>query len=194
MMHPKLIFLVNDWVYNSPIFGKAVQLAGFYPVSGGIEKGVSHLKKKVDEGYSLMAFPEGTRSKTNYIRRFHKGAFYLAEELKLDIIPILIHGNSEVLPKGSFAIKDGKITVEVLKRIPYNSEAYGTSYKEKSKLISQYFKSEFNFIKHLSLTKGDVIAFRAFAGIAIPFGNSDNISFSRSYNSIPALPRAYGPG
>jgi len=148
MMHPKLIFLVNDWVYNSPIFGKAVQLAGFYPVSGGIEKGVSHLKKKVDEGYSLMAFPEGTRSKTNYIRRFHKGAFYLAEELKLDIIPILIHGNSEVLPKGSFAIKDGKITVEVLKRIPYNSEAYGTSYKEKSKLISQYFKSEFNNLRN----------------------------------------------
>ena len=95
-----------------------------------------------------MAFPEGTRSKTNYIRRFHKGAFYLAEELKLDIIPILIHGNSEVLPKGSFAIKDGKITVEVLNRIPYNSEAYGTSYKEKSKLISQYFKSEFNNLRN----------------------------------------------
>jgi len=48
---------------------------------------------------------------------------------------------------------------------------------------SQYFKSEFNFIKHLSLTKGDVIAFRAFAGIVIPFGNSDNIPFSRSYYS-----------
>lgn len=48
---------------------------------------------------------------------------------------------------------------------------------------SQYFKSEFNYIKHLSLTKGDVLAFRAFAGIAIPFGNSENIPFSRSYYS-----------
>tara|TARA_B100000029_G_scaffold215832_1_gene213627 strand:- start:494 stop:3025 length:2532 start_codon:yes stop_codon:yes gene_type:complete len=48
---------------------------------------------------------------------------------------------------------------------------------------SQYFKSEFNYIKHLSLTRGDVLAFRAFAGIAIPFGNSENIPFSRSYYS-----------
>ena len=48
---------------------------------------------------------------------------------------------------------------------------------------SQYFKSEFNFIKHTSLTRGDVLAFRAFAGIAVPFGNSDNIPFSRSYYS-----------
>jgi outer membrane protein assembly factor BamA len=48
---------------------------------------------------------------------------------------------------------------------------------------SQYFKTEFNYIKHISLTKGDVLAFRAFTGIAIPFGNSDNIPFSRSYYS-----------
>ena len=48
---------------------------------------------------------------------------------------------------------------------------------------SQYFKSEFNYIKHISLTKGDVLAFRAFAGIAVPFGNSENIPFSRSYYS-----------
>ena len=48
---------------------------------------------------------------------------------------------------------------------------------------SQYFKSEFNYIKHLSLIRGDVLAFRAFAGVAIPFGNSENIPFSRSYYS-----------
>jgi hypothetical protein len=82
MLHPKIIFLVNDWVYNSPFFGKAVKLAGFYPVSSGIENGVSHLQKKVDQGYSLMAFPEGTRSYTNKMKRFHKGAFFLAEKFK----------------------------------------------------------------------------------------------------------------
>jgi len=48
---------------------------------------------------------------------------------------------------------------------------------------SQYFKSEFNYIKHISLTRGDVLAFRAFTGIAVPFGNSENIPFSRSYYS-----------
>ena len=43
MLTPKMIFLVNDWVYRSPVFGKAVQRAGFYPVSQGLdEKGIQH--------------------------------------------------------------------------------------------------------------------------------------------------------
>jgi uncharacterized protein len=89
MLSHKIIFLVNDWVYNSPIFGRAVKLAGFYPVSSGLEDGITHLKEKIDEGYSLMIFPEGTRSETNYINRFHKGAFYLAEQFNLDIFTSL---------------------------------------------------------------------------------------------------------
>jgi 1-acyl-sn-glycerol-3-phosphate acyltransferase len=88
-LSPKIIFLVSDWVYNSPIFGLGVRLAGFYPVSNGIDNGVDHLREKVDQGFSLMVFPEGTRSACNAIQRFHKGAFFLAEELQLDIIPLL---------------------------------------------------------------------------------------------------------
>ena len=148
MLYPKLIFLVNDWVYKSPIFGKAVQLAGFYPVSSGIENGVAHLQKKIDQGYSLMAFPEGTRSNTNKIRRFHKGAFYLAEELDLDIVPVLIHGNSEVLPKDSFIIKDGAQTLKILKRISASDSTFGTTYKERTKKISRFFKSEFQELRN----------------------------------------------
>src|SRR5690606_22459387 len=75
-LHPKIIFLVNDWVYNSSIIGGAARLAGFYPVSKGLEGGVSHLREKVKEGYSLMIFPEATRSPDNVLRRFHKGAFF----------------------------------------------------------------------------------------------------------------------
>lgn len=148
MLYPKIIFLVNDWVYNSPVFGKAVQLAGFYPVSSGIENGLDHLKKKVDQGYSLIAFPEGTRSNTNKIKRFHKGAFYLAEQFGLDIIPILIHGNSEVLPKGSFIIKDGSITIKILDRIKANDTSFGENYARKTKQIGAYFKSEFGKLRN----------------------------------------------
>ena len=144
MLHPKIIFLVNDWVYNSPIFGKAVQMAGFYPVSGGIENGVEKLKVKVEQGYSLMAFPEGTRSTTNKIRRFHKGAFFLAEQLNLDLIPVIIHGNSEALPKGSFIIRDGSVTLKILNRIKLSDTSFGTRYKDRTKNISAYFKKEFD--------------------------------------------------
>ena len=143
MLHPKICFLVNDWVYNSPVFGKAVQRADFYPVSSGIENSLKPLQKKIDQGYSLMAFPEGTRSLSNKIKRFHKGAFYLANEFNLDILPVLIHGNSEVNPKGSFIIKDGSITVEILPRIKAYDDSFGKNHTQQAKQIGAHFKSEF---------------------------------------------------
>ena len=143
MLHPKICFLVNDWVYHSPIFGKAVQQADFFPVSKGIENSMPHLQKKIEQGYSLMAFPEGTRSESNKIRRFHKGAFYLAAQFKLDILPVLIHGNSEVNPKGSFIIKDGSITLEILPRIHHEDTSYGKNYTQRAKFVGTYFRDEF---------------------------------------------------
>lgn len=90
-----------------------------------------------------MAFPEGTRSLSNKIKRFHKGAFYLANEFNLDILPVLIHGNSEVNPKGSFIIKDGSITVEILPRIKAEDNSFGENHTQQAKKIGAYFKSEF---------------------------------------------------
>ena len=46
---------------------------------------------------------------------------------------------------------------------------------------SQFIKTEFNFIKHWSVGKEQVLAMRLFSGIAIPYGNSNNIPFTRSY-------------
>ena len=144
MLSHKIIYLVSDWVYNSPIFGAVVRRAGFYPVSEGLEDGVEHLTEKVKEGYSIIIFPEGTRSTTNQIHRFHKGAFFLAEHLSLDIIPVIIHGNSEALPKGDFIIYDGKQNMKILDRITPDNKTYGENYTERTKKISTYFKQEFN--------------------------------------------------
>jgi uncharacterized protein len=147
MLSPKIIFLVNDWVYNSPIFGGTVRKAGFYPVSEGIEGGVEHLRQKVNEGYSLMIFPEGTRSESNQIKRFHKGAFYLAEEFNLDILPVLIHGASEAIPKGDFVIHSSTLTVSILERITPENLSFGKNYAERTKQIGAFFKEEFHKIR-----------------------------------------------
>lgn len=139
----KIVYLVNDWVYESPIFGKLVKALGFFPVSQGIENGKEKLKEKIDQGYSLVVFPEAERSYTNDIKRFHKGAFYLAEEFDLDILPLYIHGNSEVLPKGDFIIYDGSITVKVGERISRKDLSFGKTYKDRAKNINFYFRNEF---------------------------------------------------
>lgn len=143
MLSPKIIFLVSDWVYNSPVFGKGVRLAGFYPVSSGVDNGVEHLRSKVEEGYSIMVFPEGTRSEDNSIKRFHKGAIYLAKELNLDTVPVIIHGYSEVLPKGDFVINGGTTTVTILDRISNENKGFGNDLGERTKKISTFFKLQY---------------------------------------------------
>jgi 1-acyl-sn-glycerol-3-phosphate acyltransferase len=147
MLSPKIIFLVSDWVYNSPVFGKGVRLAGFYPVSSGVDNGVEHLRSKVAEGYSIMVFPEGTRSDDNSVKRFHKGAFYLAEELHLDILPVVIHGYSEVLPKGDFVINGGTTTVTILNRISNDNTDFGSGLGERTKKISTFFKEQYKTMR-----------------------------------------------
>lgn len=65
---------------------------------------------------------------------------------------------------------------------------------------SEYIKTEFDYIKHWDLTREKVFAVRSFFGIAIPFGNSDYIPFSRSYFSGGSndnrawQPYSLGPG
>jgi hypothetical protein len=66
--------------------------------------------------------------------------------------------------------------------------------------FSQYVKTEFDYIKHWSTSRTNVLAFRSFLGIAIPYGNSDNIPFVRSYfaggsnDNRAWLPYSLGPG
>ncbi|MFK7812849.1 MAG: MMPL family transporter [Maribacter sp.] len=143
MLHPKLIYLVKDHVYNSPTVGSAARLHGAYPVSGGVDSGEEFLKHKVAQGFSIITFPEGARSTSNKINRFKKGAFYLAEKLELDILPVMIHGGSEVSPKNSFIIRDGDFTVEILSRIKADDISFGKTYRERPKQIGQYFRAEF---------------------------------------------------
>ena len=147
MITPKMIYLVNDWVYNSPIFGRIVKIAGYYPASQGIEGSVEHLRDKIEKGYSLMVFPEGTRANTNEINRFYKGAFYLAEHFNIDVLPVYIHGNSEALPKGDHIIYDEKITVVIDKRIKADDKSFGDNYSQRTKSINKYFRSEFDKLR-----------------------------------------------
>jgi 2-polyprenyl-3-methyl-5-hydroxy-6-metoxy-1,4-benzoquinol methylase len=126
-------------------------------VANGAENSVELLANRIKQGYSVVIFPEGTRSVNGEIKRFHKGAFYLAEQLKIDIQPILIHGTGYTMTKGDFLLKDGTISIKYLPRIKPNSPTFGIGYAEKTKLISAYFKEEF---KRLSIEIEQPIYFK----------------------------------
>ena len=146
MLYPKLILLTNKWVWNSPIFGFVVRMADYYPVTQGVEPSVDQLAERVKQGYSIVVFPEGTRSKDGNMKRFHKGAFYLAEQLNIDILPIVIHG-SEYTAKDDFMLRNGKLTLEFLPRIKPQDVTFGTTYAEKTKYVGRYFRLRYQQLR-----------------------------------------------
>ena len=117
-LHPKIVMLVNSWVWNSPFFGILVRNTGFYHVANGFEKSVDALRSMVEQGYFIAVFPEGTRSEDGKMQRFHNGAFYLARQLDLDILPVVMYGMGLAMPKNdAFNIRKGQVAVEILPRI-----------------------------------------------------------------------------
>ncbi len=117
MLNPKVVLLTTDWVWKNPIYGVIIRFAEFYPVSDGYDKNVKRLQNLVKRGYSVVVFPEGTRSVNGEILRFHKGAFQLAQALDVDILPVFIHGARAVMPKNDFVLREGRLHVEIGKRM-----------------------------------------------------------------------------
>ena len=115
-LHPNVILLTNEWVWNSPFYGYLIRKAEFYPVTDGLEKNMDHMRELVARGHSIVIFPEGTRSPDCRIQRFHRGAFLAARELGLPVLPLYIHGFGYALPKHDFLLRKAGLYLEVGER------------------------------------------------------------------------------
>ena len=122
------LFVHFKWVskienFRIPIAGWNMSLNRYIRLARGKKSSILHMmrdgKKALSEGSSLMIFPEGTRSETKEIGRFKEGAFLLAKETNSPILPIILDGTGEALPKHGFFMR-GKhyIKVRVLDEIP----------------------------------------------------------------------------
>ncbi len=110
---PNIIFLTNDWVWNNPSYGLLIRHAEYYPVREGLEELLPKLRSLVERGYSIAVYPEGTRSKDCRIGRFHQGAFWLAEQLGVDILPMCLYGPGKILKKKTYTLRKGPVRIEV---------------------------------------------------------------------------------
>lgn len=147
MLNPRIIVLTTTWVWNNPLYCLYIRYLGFYPVTDGYEQLTDKLREKVEEGYSILVFPEGTRSADAKIHRFHKGAFLLAERLHLDIVPVLIHGASDCMNKGENHLRGGKITIKILPRIPADDLRIGSDYHQRTRSLLEIFRKSYNELK-----------------------------------------------
>ena len=114
-------WLVKKELFNIPVFGAAMKSAGYIEIDrNNREKAMRSLDQaalRIREGKSIMAFPEGTRSRFGEIKPFKQGTFYLAIKSGVPIVPISIIGSGEIMPKRSLKIKPGKIKLVIDKPI-----------------------------------------------------------------------------
>lgn len=104
---------------NIPVFGQVFQLAGVAFVDRGntaqAKKALEPAVRKVrDERISLVIAPEGTRSVTPRLGRFKKGAFHIAMQAEVPMVPIVMRNVGEVMWRGAQTISPGRVEVVVL--------------------------------------------------------------------------------
>jgi len=114
--------------FRVPLVGWNMALNRYIKLRRGDKESIAQMMRActatLREGSSIMMFPEGTRSVDGRLREFKQGAFRLAKETQSPLLPIVIHGTADALPKRGFVIQGRHdIRVCVLEEIPFESFA-----------------------------------------------------------------------
>jgi long-chain acyl-CoA synthetase len=83
------------------------------PRSGGVRRAFQHAGRLVDEGYSVLVFPEGRRSETGGLLPFQPGTGILARDLRLPVVPVWLEGVRELREKGRRRAAHGEVSLRV---------------------------------------------------------------------------------
>ena len=117
-------------VFAIPFFGQFLMLHGDICIDRGraaeaLEQLVREGRKWIARGASVAIFPEGTRSKDGEIHRFKAGAFTLAKEAGVEILPVVLDGTRPLVKKSRMFNWGNRITLRVLPPVPVE-EVRGT--------------------------------------------------------------------
>ena len=147
ILSPRILLVTHDRVWNNPLVAAVLRYADCFSVSDtGWDDRLEYCRSFLDKGYSIAVFPEGCRSQDGNVQRFHKGAFYLAERLEADILPVFIHGAAHVMPVGTTFANRGGFDIEIGRRIPPNALSFGSGYVERCREVHRYYVTHYEDI------------------------------------------------
>ena len=108
-------WMMRKGLTNIPFIGQACEMAGHIMVDhhnpAATKKTMADAKKRLQKGMSIVMFPEGRRTDDGKLGTFKSGAFKLAEEFNLPVVPITIDGSYSVMPRSTFNVTPGTITL-----------------------------------------------------------------------------------
>lgn len=110
-------WMMKKGLKSIPFVGAACVAAGHIMVDKStpakLKQTITQAEQTLKGGMSLVVFPEGTRSGDGRLHSFKRGAFMLAEEFSLPVVPLTIDGAFNLLPKGSLNVHPGKVTLTI---------------------------------------------------------------------------------
>ena len=125
---PRYTWIAKAELRKIPLFGRAAEAAGIVFIERDNRKAAfesyKHAAEDVKRGRSVIICPEGTRGRDYHLRPFKKGPFVLAIASGAPIIPTILYGTREVMPKGSFRIKPGTVHIHLLEPVPTQGNTY----------------------------------------------------------------------
>jgi 1-acyl-sn-glycerol-3-phosphate acyltransferase len=111
-------WLSKKSIFDIPLLGWMMRVAGDVEVDRGnkesARRAMMQMRERLDRKLSVIIFPQGTRSPDGTVGSFREGAFRLAIEAGVDVVPLAVAGTAESLPKGSIAFRKTSATVTVL--------------------------------------------------------------------------------
>ena len=126
----KWAFMAKKEVYKLPVFRPAAKSFNFRKVDrdnpNDRESINEQAKNLFKNGWSLMVYPQGTRVDKNEFKEFKNGAFHIAQQNNVRILPVVIAGTGDIWPRGSKFMKSGKAMIKTLEPIDmskYNKES-----------------------------------------------------------------------
>lgn len=115
---------------HAPLVGPLLQALDFAFIDrGNTPNAIASLQPAVDRlrnGLSVVVAPEGTRSHSPRLGRFRKGAFHLAMQSGVPLVPIVLHNTYEMMPRGSMLLRPGTVRVSVLPPLPVSDWTINT--------------------------------------------------------------------
>jgi 1-acyl-sn-glycerol-3-phosphate acyltransferase len=116
-------FVAKKELLSIPLFGRALEAAGHVSIDrSNRDRAIESLRAAGDKirrnPGAVVIFPEGTRSRTGRLMPFKKGAFMLAAESRVAVVPTAITGSFEIMRKGSWRIQSRTIHIHFLPPIP----------------------------------------------------------------------------
>jgi 1-acyl-sn-glycerol-3-phosphate acyltransferase len=107
-------YLARDTLFRNPVFRRLITSLNAFPVrrSTADVSAIKESLRRLKQGYSLLLFPEGTRTPDGRVHPMHAGLTAIAKKARVPIVPILIDGMFQAWPRDCRLPRSGNVVVE----------------------------------------------------------------------------------